>query len=151
MLQKDLTLFFKSIVWHCLQLVAQLNVSSTHYQVIKNANYQDLGKLLLEHPMMDLLIQNFCVLHSSAFPSLSWMHKSVGCDASRENVLLKNSYEAKNSDPWDMYIINLGINPLMIDIQSTSKDKYQMCNSHLNRDFKTECIAVAPIKYFLLI
>lgn len=61
----------------------------------------------------------FLVVSLSASLSLAWTHKSVRCDASRENALLKNSYEAKNSDPCVMYIINRGINPLMTAIEST--------------------------------
>ena len=36
----------------------------------------------------------------------------VNCGIFIENNCLKNSYDAKKSAPWDIYITNLGINAL---------------------------------------
>jgi hypothetical protein len=108
-------MFLIYIQWSNLQFMnllaacGTINFSSEQY-LINNAKYQHSAMLLLP------------------FLLSWWVYKPVGRDASRENTLLKNSYEAKNNDPWDMYIINLGVNPLKTFIKGTSKNKCHHAN-----------------------
>lgn len=54
-----------------------------------------------------------CVGSSSTL-SLYWILRELNCATSKENNLLKNSYDAKNNAPCDTYITDLGINPLIM-------------------------------------
>lgn len=50
---------------------------------------------------------------SSSVLCLYWIVCALCRGSSKENILLKNSYDAKKIAPWDIYITNLGVNPLI--------------------------------------
>ena len=100
---------FNAKCYHLLASNASMYVLSNNYEC-QPCNLDGDDDVLVVDVDADGDGDGTCDGESSLFSFFClWV---VNCGTSKENNFLKNSYDAKKSAPWDIYITNLGINAL---------------------------------------